>query len=226
MKYAAGGSLQQVGPPLRNRPRETVRLLAKVTRAVQYALRQGILHRDLKPGNILLDGRGEPLVTDFGLAKWLDASRDLTRTLTIFGTPGYIAPEQAEGATDSLTPAADIYSFGAILFGLFTGRPPLLGAHALAVIRQAAGTDAPKLRSLLPGIDKDLETICAKCLEREPEARYHSAGDLAEDLDRWLEGEPSWRARLRRRKESGVGRGGTRNSLLVSRRRLFSAPFV
>ena len=101
---------------LRGDPREIVRLMAKVTRAVQYAHRQGILHRDLKPGNILLDGRGEPLVSDFGLAKWLDTSTDLTRTLTIFGTPGYIAPEQAEGPAADLTPAADVYSLGAILF--------------------------------------------------------------------------------------------------------------
>ena len=106
MKYASGGSLQEVGPALRHDPREIVRLMAKVTRAVQYAHRQGILHRDLKPGNILLDGRGEPLVSDFGLAKWLDTASDLTRTLTIFGTPGYIAPEQAEGpaAISSLRP--------------------------------------------------------------------------------------------------------------------------
>ena len=188
MKYASGGSLQEVGPALRGDPRQIVRLLAKVTRAVQYAHRQGILHRDLKPGNILLDGRGEPLVSDFGLAKWLDASGDLTRTLTIFGTPGYIAPEQAEGPAANLKPAADVYSLGAILFGLLTGRPPFLGEHALAVIRQAADKPAPKLRSLVKGVDKDIETICARCLERDPTARYRSAGDLAEDLERWLEG--------------------------------------
>jgi serine/threonine protein kinase len=97
MKFAPGGSLQEAGPTLRNNPRRSVALMAKVARAVQYAHVQGILHRDLKPGNVLLDGRGEPLVSDFGLAKWLDASSDVTRTLTIFGTPGYIAPEQARG---------------------------------------------------------------------------------------------------------------------------------
>jgi eukaryotic-like serine/threonine-protein kinase len=190
MKYASGGSLQEVGPALRNDPREVVRLLAKVTRAVQYAHRQGILHRDLKPGNILLDGRGEPMVSDFGLAKWLDTTSDLTRTLTIFGTPGYIAPEQAEGPAASLRPSSDIYSLGAILFDLLTGRPPFLGEHALAVIRQASEKPAPKLRSLVHGADRDLETICSRCLEREPVARYRSAGDLAEDLERWLEGRP------------------------------------
>jgi serine/threonine protein kinase/tetratricopeptide (TPR) repeat protein len=157
---------------------------------VQYAHGQGILHRDLKPGNVMLDGRGEPLVSDFGLAKWLDATSDLTRTLTVFGTPGYIAPEQAKGPAANLTPAADVYSLGAILFDLFTGQPPFLGEHALAVIQQAAEKSAPKLRTLAPSLDRDLETICARCLEREPKARYHSAGDLAEDLERWLEGRP------------------------------------
>ena len=169
MKYASGGSLQEVGPALRHDPREIVRLMAKVTRAVQYAHRQGILHRDLKPGNILLDGCGEPLVSDFGLAKWLDTASDLTRTLTIFGTPGYIAPEQAEGPAASLKPSADVYSLGAILFDLLAGRPPFLGEHALAVIRQTADKPAPKLRSLVQHADRDLETICARCLEREPD---------------------------------------------------------
>jgi serine/threonine protein kinase/TolA-binding protein len=190
MKYASGGSLQQVGPALRGNPREVARLMVKVTRAVHYAHGQGILHRDLKPGNILLDSRSEPLVTDFGLAKWLDTSTDLTRTLTIFGTPGYIAPEQAEGPAANLKPSADVYSLGAILFDLLAGRPPFLGEHALAVIRQAAEGPAPKLRSLVKKADADLETICARCLERNPAARYQSAANLAEDLERWLEHRP------------------------------------
>jgi TolB-like protein/tetratricopeptide (TPR) repeat protein/tRNA A-37 threonylcarbamoyl transferase component Bud32 len=190
MKFAAGGSLQDLARSLRDDPRRIVRLMAKVTRAVQHAHGQGILHRDIKPGNILLDGRGEPLVSDFGLAKWLDTSSDLTRTITIFGTPGYIAPEQAQGPAKNLTASADIYSIGAVLFDLFTGRPPFLGEHALAVIKQAADKPAPKLRALAPSTDRDLETICAKCLEREPGARYLTAGDLAEDLERWLEGRP------------------------------------
>ncbi len=190
MKYAAGGSLQKAEPVLRNELRECVRLMAKVARAVQYAHEHGVLHRDLKPGNILLDGGGEPFVTDFGLAKWLDTSTDLTRTLAIFGTPGYIAPEQAKGPAAKLTPAADIYSLGAILFDLFTGRPPFLGEHALAVIQQASEKSAPKLRSLVPALDRNLETICARCLEREPQARYRSADALAVDLERWLEGRP------------------------------------
>src|SRR5947208_1844265 len=188
MKYAAGGSLQKAEPALSNELRECVRLMAKVAHAVQYAHEHAVLHRDLKPGNILLDGRGEPFVTDFGLAKWLDTSTDLTRTLAIFGTPGYIAPEQAKGPAAKLTRAADVYSLGAILFDLFTGRPPFLGEHALAVIQQASEKPAPKLRSLGPALDRNLETICARCLEREPQARYRSAGDLGVDLERWLEG--------------------------------------
>ena len=188
MKFAGGGSLLDAAPALRNEPRRSVALMAKVARAVQYAHGQGILHRDLKPGNVLLDGRGEPLVSDFGLAKWLDTSSHLTRTLTIFGTPGYIAPEQVNGSASKLGPASDIYSLGAILFDLLTGHPPFLGEHALKVIQQASEKPAPKLRTLMPGLDRDLETICAKCLEREPGARYRSAGDLAEDLERWLEG--------------------------------------
>lgn len=190
MKYAAGGTLLEAKTALRNEPRRSVELMAKVARAVHHAHAQSLLHRDLKPGNILLDGRGEPLVSDFGLAKWLDTSSDLTRTLTIYGTPGYIAPEQAQRSAAQLGPTADVYSLGAILFDLFTGHPPFLGEHALAVIQRASGEPAPKLRSLVPTLDRDLETICGKCLEREPRARYRSAGELAEDLERWLEGRP------------------------------------
>ena len=188
MKFAGGGSLLEAAPALRREPRRAVALMAKVARALQYAHDQGILHRDLKPGNVLLDGHSEPLVSDFGLAKWLEPMSDLTRTPSIFGTPGYIAPEQVKGSASKLTPAADIYGLGAILFHLLTGRPPFIGEHALKVIQQATEKPAPKLRSLAPALDRDLETICAKCLEREPHARYRSAGELAEDLERWLHG--------------------------------------
>ena len=190
MKFAAGGSLLESQSRLRHETRQAVSLMAKVSRAVEYAHGRGILHRDLKPGNVLLDGRCEPMVSDFGLAKWLDDSSDLTRTLTVFGTPGYIAPEQARGPASGLTPTADIYSLGAILFDLLAGRPPFLGEHALSVIEQAKEKPAPKLRSIIPKMPRDLETICARCLEREPNARYHSAGDLAEDLERWIDGRP------------------------------------
>jgi TolB-like protein/Tfp pilus assembly protein PilF/tRNA A-37 threonylcarbamoyl transferase component Bud32 len=193
MKFAGGGSLLEAAPALRSEPRRAVALIAKVARAVHYAHGQGTLHRDLKPGNILLDGRGEPLVSDFGLAKCLEPTSNLTRTLTTFGAPDYVAPEEVDpaGAGSSKPgPVADLYSLGAILFYLLTGHPPFLGEHALKVIQQANEKPAPKLRTLMPGLDRDLETICAKCLEREPGARYRSAGDLAEDLERWLEGQP------------------------------------
>jgi len=188
MKFAGGGSLLEAGPALRSEPRRVITLMAKVTRAVQYAHDQGILHRDLKPGNILLDGSGEPLVSDFGLAKWLEPTGRVTRTPTIFGTPGYIAPEQVNGSAGNLKRAADVYSLGAVLFDLLTGQPPFMGEHALKTIQQATEKPAPKLRSLAPGLDRDLETVCAKCLERDPRARYRSAGELADDLERWLHG--------------------------------------
>jgi len=188
MKFAGGGSLLEAAPALRSDPRRAVALMAKVAHAVQHAHDKGILHRDLKPGNILLDGRGEPMVGDFGLAKWLEPTGRLTRTPSIFGTPGYIAPEQVNGSEGKLTAAVDIYSLGAVLFDLLTGRPPFVGEHTLKTIQQATEKPAPKLRTLAPALDRDLETICAKCLEREPDARYRSAGELADDLERWLHG--------------------------------------
>src|SRR2546428_1786399 len=124
MKYATAGSLRTAAPALRTTHRECVRVMAKVARGIAYAHGKGVLHRDLQPGNILLDGNGEPMVSDFGLAKWLDQNSDLTRTLETLGTPGYIAPEQTECPADKLTCAADIYSLGAILFYLLTARPP------------------------------------------------------------------------------------------------------
>src|SRR5205823_3305098 len=190
MKFAMGGSLRAAAPTLRTKPRECVRLMAKIARAIAYAHSKGVLHRDLQPGNILLDENGEPMVSDFGLAKWLDQNSDLTRTLETLGTPGYIAPEQTECPADKLTCAADIYSLGAILFYLFTGRPPFVGSNVLHVIHQAAATPAPRLRSLVPSLDRDLETIVARCLDSDPKARYQSAAALDDDLEHWLRHEP------------------------------------
>jgi TolB-like protein/protocatechuate 3,4-dioxygenase beta subunit len=190
MKFAENGSLQENAPSLRNAPRTCVQLMAKVALAVEYAHSRGVLHRDIKPGNILLNDRSEPLVSDFGLAKLLDGNNDLTRSLTTFGTAGFIAPEQAGHAAVDFTPVADVYSLGAVLFNVLAGRPPFLGSNPVSVIRQASETQAPKLRSLAPSLDRDLETICARCLERDPKTRYQSAGDLAADLERWLDGRP------------------------------------
>jgi len=190
MKLAEKGSLHEHLASLRDEPRKCVQLMVKVARAVEYAHSRGVLHRDIKPGNILLDDRDEPLVSDFGLAKLLDGNNDLTRSLTTFGTAGFIAPEQAGDAAVDLTPAADVYSLGAVLFNVLAGRPPFLGSNPVSVIRQASETQAPKLRPLAPSVDRDLETICARCLEPDPKARYQSAGDLAADLERWLGGRP------------------------------------
>ncbi len=190
MKLAEKGSLHENAASLRDKPHKCVQLMAKVARAVEYAHSRGVLHRDLKPGNILLNDRGEPLVSDFGLAKLLDGNNDLTRSLTMFGTAGFIAPEQAGGTAADFTPAADVYSLGAVLFNVLAGRPPFLGSNPVSVIRQASETPAPRLRSLAPSLDRDLETICARCLERDPKARYQFAGDLAADLERWLDGRP------------------------------------
>lgn len=190
MKYAVAGSLLQARAPLLPHPRQSAALMVKVARAVHYAHEQGVLHRDLKPGNILLDGHGEPLVSDFGLARCEAVSSYLTRSLASFGTPGYIAPEQADGPAANLTPAADVYSLGAILFELLTGRLPFVGDNAFAVMKQSAEQPAPKLRSLSPKADRDLEIICARCLEREPADRYQSAASVADDLQNWLDDRP------------------------------------
>lgn len=190
MKYASNGNLLQARGSLRQKPREGVLIVAKIARAVQYAHEQGVLHRDLQPANVLLDSRNEPLVSDFGLARNNGMVGHLTRSLTSFGTPGYIAPEQAEGPAAQLTPAADIYSLGVILFELLTGRLPFQGDNALGIMKQRDEKPAPKLRTLAPHLDRDLETICACCLERDPLARYGSAESLALDLDNWLVGRP------------------------------------
>jgi serine/threonine protein kinase/tetratricopeptide (TPR) repeat protein len=214
MKYAENGSLLQARDSLRQDPRRCILLVAKVAEAVQYAHEQGVLHRDLKPGNILLDGRGEPLISDFGLARCTEIASHLTRSLTSFGTPGYMAPEQADGPAAHLTPAADIYSLGAILFELLTGQPPFVGDNAFTVMKQSAEKPAPKLRSRVPGLDRDLEIICGRCLESEPTARYRSAGSLAEDLRNWLEGRHINARPVSRR--ARFGRWSSRNRFLAA----------
>lgn len=190
MKFAPGGTLHQSLTKFQNDPRQSVRLILKVTLAVQYAHERGILHRDLKPANILLDERGEPLVSDFGLAKSLNGSAELTRTLAILGTAGYLAPEQAQGPPMKITAAADIYSLGTVLFELLTGRTPFIGEEAFSIIRQAAESSPPRLRSLVPQLDRDLEIICERCLQIEPRHRFESASALADDLSNWLNDRP------------------------------------
>jgi serine/threonine protein kinase/tetratricopeptide (TPR) repeat protein len=187
MKFVEGGNLSERMCDFENSPRKSAILIATLARAVDHAHKRGILHRDLKPGNILFDTNGRAFVSDFGLAKWLEREADLTQTLAILGTPFYMAPEQAVGS-HSLTAATDIYSLGAILFHLLTGRPPFRGENAMEVLRNAAERPVPQPRNLNRHIPPDLETICLKCLEKKSENRYRSTGALADDLDRFAAG--------------------------------------
>ena len=189
MEFISGGSLRERTDEFRGDQRAMAQLLATVARAVEHAHRRGILHRDLKPGNILLDERREPHVTDFGLAKRLDEESSLTQAGAIVGTPSYMAPEQAQAATD-LSTAVDVYGLGAVLYELLTGRPPFKGETALETMMKARSQTPAAPRKMAADIDHDLETICLKCLEKEPQARYASAAALADDLERWLAGKP------------------------------------
>ena len=185
MKLIEGGTLHFRGGEYRE-PRRAAALMAKVARAVHHAHQHGILHRDLKPGNILLDATGDPQVVDFGIARQLGVESDLTHTGQIIGTPHYMAPEQARGENRALTPAADVYSLGAILYELLSGRKPFDGGSMLALLKQVTEQPPAPLRLA----DRDLETIVMRCMEKSPAARYGSAAELADDLDRWRRGEP------------------------------------
>ncbi|MBU6239584.1 MAG: serine/threonine-protein kinase [Planctomycetes bacterium] len=162
----------------------------KVAEAIAYAHSQGVIHRDLKPANVLLDRNDEPKVTDFGLARKTESNSDLTRTGAVMGTPSYMPPEQAAGRTDQVGPLADVYSLGAILYCLLTGRPPFQASNPLDTLMQVIEQEPVSVRSMNPAVQTDLETICHKCLQKDPAKRYASAQDFADDLGRWLVGEP------------------------------------
>src|SRR5438094_7205143 len=190
MKFVEGGQLDEV---VRRKPmsiRQAAELIAKVARTVHYAHEHGIVHRDIKPGNILLDVKGEPHLTDFGLARLVETESAMTRTLEVLGTPSYMAPEQAAGNNTQLTSATDVYGLGAVFYQLLTGQPPFAGGTTYETIKLLLDTEPRQPRLLNPKIDRDLSTICLKCLDKDPQRRYPSALALAEDLECWLKHEP------------------------------------
>jgi serine/threonine protein kinase/Tfp pilus assembly protein PilF len=190
MKFIEGGQLDEV---VRREPmpiRRAVELIAKVARTIHHAHERGILHRDIKPGNILLDAKGEPHLTDFGLARLVETESTVTRTMEVLGTPSYMAPEQAVGNNAAVSSITDVYGLGAVLYQLLTGYPPFAGGTTFETVRLVLDTNPRKPRLWNPKIDRDLSTICLKCLEKDPKRRYSSALALAEDLERWLKHEP------------------------------------
>src|SRR5262249_43111594 len=190
MRFVEGGQLDKI---LKREPtpiRRAVELIAKVARTVHYAHEHGILHRDIKPGNILLDQKGEPHLTDFGLARLVEAESTVTGTKEVLGTPSYMAPEQAAGDTTKVSKATDVYGLGAVLYQLLTGQPPFAGGTTYETINLLLETEPRPPRLLNPKIDRELSTICLKCLEKDPKCRYSSALALTEDLDHWLKHEP------------------------------------
>jgi len=190
MKFIEGGQLDAVAKREPIPIRRAAELIAKLARTVSYAHEHGILHRDIKPGNILLDTKGEPHLTDFGLARLVETESTVTRTMEVLGTPSYMAPEQAVGNNARVTSATDVYGLGAVFYQLLTGHPPFAGGTTFETVRLVLDTEPRQPRLLNPKVDRDLATICLKCLEKDPRRRYSSALALAEDLERWLKHEP------------------------------------
>jgi tetratricopeptide (TPR) repeat protein len=190
MEFVDGGGLDKKlrGNPLP--PREAAALVVTLARAVHAVHRRGLVHRDLKPGNVLLTADGTPKITDFGLAKDLGTDAGATRSGAVLGTPSYMAPEQAGGTLDRITPATDVYALGALLYELLAGRPPFRAATVLDTLEQVRSAEPVPPTRLAPGLPRDLETVCLKCLQKEPAARYPSAEALADDLECYLDGRP------------------------------------
>src|SRR5881396_2960723 len=175
MKFVEGGQLDEVVRREPMLPRRAAGLIAKVARTVHYAHEHHILHRDIKPGNILIDQQGEPHLTDFGLARLLETESTVTRTLEVLGTPSYMAPEQAAGKNTQLTSATDVYGLGAVFYQLLTGHPPFAGGTTYETVRMVLETQPRQPRLWNPKVDRDLATICLQCLEKDQERRYSSA---------------------------------------------------
>ena len=190
MKLMEGGSLDGYLERFRDDSRQAVRLMIDVAGAVCHAHQRGIVHRDLKPSNILLDEAGRAYVTDFGLAKYLTSDRELTCLGELLGTPAYMAPELAAGRSSELSAATDVYGLGAILYALLTGLAPFRGLTVAETIERVIRSDPDPPSSVNRGVDRDLQTICLKCLEKQPARRYHCPSRLADDLQRWLDGRP------------------------------------
>ncbi len=190
LKLIDGPGLDRQLRRYQNDPRAAATLLAKVARAIHHAHQRGLLHRDLKPSNILIDPEGEPHVTDFGLARRVGQDLGVTRSGQMVGTPAYMAPEQAQGRPAALTTVADVFSLGVVFYELLTGDIPFAGETPLETLRQVVVQEPKRPSAIRPQVDRDLETICLHCLEKEPGRRYGSAEALAEDLERWLRHEP------------------------------------
>jgi len=190
MKFVEGGQLDEVVRRTLMSIRQAAELIAKIARTVHYAHEHGILHRDIKPGNVLLDEKGEPHLTDFGLARLVETESTVTRTMEVLGTPSYMAPEQAVGNNAAISSVTDVYGLGAVLYQLLTGQPPFAGGTTYETIKLLLDAEPRQPRLLNPKIDRDLSTICLKCLEKDPKRRYSSALALAEDLEHWLKHEP------------------------------------
>jgi TolB-like protein/predicted Ser/Thr protein kinase len=190
MKLVEGGQLDEVAKREPLPIRRAVEIMAKVARIVHYAHEHRILHRDIKPGNILLDDKGEPHLTDFGLARLVESESTVTRTMEVLGTPSYMAPEQAVGNNAAISSVTDVYGLGAVLYQLLTGHPPFAGGTTYETIKLLLDTEPRQPRLWNSKIDRDLSTICLKCLEKDPKRRYFSALALAEDLERWLKHQP------------------------------------
>src|SRR2546428_1558362 len=190
MKLIEGGQLDKIIGSELMPGRKAAELMATLAQPLHHAHQNGVLHRDVKPGNILLDTKGEPHLTDFGLARLVETESTITRTLEVLGTPSYMAPEQAAGNNTQLTSATDVYGLGAVFYQLLTGQPPFAGGTTYETIKLLLDTEPRQPRLLNPKIDRDLSTICLKCLQKDPKRRYPSALALAEDLEGWLKHEP------------------------------------